>query len=378
MNEQRTLFDVKVRSHQSDKTKLGATKTGFGMTLAGVLLLGLSIVAISWAGTYWYFVIGAIGGAGLIIGSLIYLLFSLIKPTKSVICLKCAHEHKIFKNALSYVCTNCNELLLLSKDPQQSLAFSTCPYCGLKTAASSDAAPFLCPDCGIMRRTDSKHVGPQKECSGCGFRVPEEAIYCVSCGSMLKTDLQSWTEKEIKDLVNDLDWRAGKSPRGHLYFAKALLHSLSAFQNRDNFKDIEYSPFHLLEESLISLEVAANNEKTHQDCGKLLPEVDRTYARLLNWELSVIESTLSESGSSEGFDKIPVKDACITPRRRLEDLFGEELQKYGSLGKWNADLLKWEQIKSPTGRPLDKYRLVNHDKLKQESTRFAEWVAKSS
>ena len=116
MEKPRTLFEGKVRSHQSDKTKVGTISTGSGMILAGILCLGGCIVTIYFVGTYWYFVIGAVGGAGLIIGGLIYLIFNLLRPTRSVICLKCGHEHKIFKNARSYVCTNCNELLLLSKD----------------------------------------------------------------------------------------------------------------------------------------------------------------------------------------------------------------------------------------------------------------------
>lgn len=40
-------------------------------------------------------------------------------------------------------------------------------------------------------------------------------------------------------------------------------------------------------------------------------------------------------------------------------------------------LLVWEEVKSITGRPLGKYKLVNYDKLKKESERFAEWEARS-
>jgi predicted RNA-binding Zn-ribbon protein involved in translation (DUF1610 family) len=377
MEKKRTLFEAMVQDRQSEKTTRGAVKGALGLTLGGVLCLGVSILVMWLVGAYWYFVLGAIAGAGLIIYGLATVLFSLFRPTKITICPKCKHEHEIYRGARSYVCTNCNELLLLGEDTAQNPGFSTCPCCGLKTAVSGDADPFLCPDCGILRRPNSNEVGTQKECPGCGFRVPAKAIYCVSCGKFLKTDLQAWTGEDGKDLVKDLDWRAGKSPRGHFIFSKAILNSLNISLNEGNFEDIEYSPFDLLDASMISLEVAANNEKTYKDCGTLLPELDKTYGRLLNWELSVIESVFSESDSSATLAKVPIKDTYIAARQRLEELFGEDLQACGSIGKWNVKLLEWEEIKSSTtGASTGKYQLVKYDKLKQESSRFAEWVAK--
>jgi predicted RNA-binding Zn-ribbon protein involved in translation (DUF1610 family) len=374
MEDDRTLFRIKVHEHFSGRTRRGATSTG-----AFVLLIAVVVGLASFMGNrsfdYWMFKLFLLLSPFVAIGAIIYIVTSLVRPTRKVVCASCQRELNILGNARSFACPDCGQLLLLGKETTKQPAFSTCTYCGLETAICEDVGPYLCPDCGITLPQDSQRGDEQVTCPDCGSKIPWEAIYCITCDHILRSDIEILKEK----LKDDLEWKAGKSPAGHYYHCKAIILSISNLFEGGDFEGCEKSPFDLLEEALVSLEEASIDQKVLKRCGSLLQQIDNVYRDLLAWELGVLNRMFSpteQKDSSLPF-QLPYKEEYIVARRRVEAIFRDALETFGSVGKWNDKLVMWEERKDVYGTPTDRYEVheSGYDGLKEEKARLDKWAS---
>ncbi len=260
--------------------------------------------------------------------------------------------------------------MLLSNQSHTQPTDSTCTYCGHRTAVSPDLKSYICSECGVQQQAGSVDPVKQMECPYCHAHIPIQAIYCVHCNEILKLDLLEWMDRGGHDFVHDLNWRAGKSSSGHLVFAKALLKSLNTILSKgDDTKEMKYSPFDILYESMISYEVAVNDAESIDACAGFLPELDRIYGNIINWALSVLQDSQSVSRSAQLAQEIRAKSNYLVARQRVETVFGDKLQTYGSIGLWCTNLIEWVQTQN------SQYRMKNYNKLKEEVIRFNEWMA---
>lgn len=375
MEKDKTLFAIKVHNHFSDKTKKGAAGNGLAMLVAGVSAGIVGVLGLKLVGG-WMFELALLLSPFFAIWGGIYIVFNLLRPVRKVVCPSCKLEHNIFQNARSYACPACNQFFFLGEETIKQPTFSICPYCGLKTAVCEDAGPYLCPDCGITLKQKIQRANEQKNCPSCGSRIPSEAVYCRTCGEILRTDIQNLEKEDDKELNYDLEWKAGKSTLGHFYYSKTIILSINNLLEKSNLKGFEKSPFVLLEEALLSLEVASIDAKIYEQCGSLLPQLDKTYRNLLGWELSVFDSVFSQSERLDSFPPLPLNEEYFTARRRVERIFGDALESFGSIGKWNEKLLEWQEITKSPGMLPQRHQLDNYDRLKEEKLRFDKWASK--
>jgi hypothetical protein len=133
-----------------------------------------------------------------------------------------------------------------------------------------------------------------------------------------------------------------------------------------------------LEESLVSLEVAAGDETVKKEFKTVFPLLDLTYSRIIDWELGLLTDAEAGKAGTDYINKIPMEEKYIPPRKRLELLFGDDLPSFGSIGEWSEGLVKWEEVKSVTGASTGKYRIKSYATLKLEAQRFADWKVKSA
>lgn len=95
---------------------------------------------------------------------------------------------------------------------------SYCANCGTKL---QDGFEF-CPECGqgVSNNSAGTYTGKYKTCKKCGESMPEDAFYCLSCGTTFDDPQSDFSE--IKSRVNNL----GKSPQ------KAVDTSVGIWRNK--------------------------------------------------------------------------------------------------------------------------------------------------
>ncbi len=374
--EVKTLFQQKAEEYREkqDSTKEEGLRSALGIlgiSLAAVVggivlfplmwavkkLLALAVIMVIIGGT-----IGTVGG-------IIFTVVAFVSPSKLVTCPICRTEHRIYKSIRKYICASCRVLLLLGNDSRLIPHLSTCPYCELQTAVSDDHGRFLCPNCGIIRQPSGTDIGETKTCPECKNIVPKESIYCKFCENILKSNFAQPTEGDPL-LAYDEYWKIGKDATGHFYFAKALLKLI-----QERIDMVEKTKFSLrvaevqlllskLTDSLMSLEEALQEPNLRSSVAAFLPEVDLTYTDLLKSELRGVQSRTT-------FPKealpILVNEPHITARERIENIFADSLESFGSIGKWNGKLVDVEK------REDDILIIHGYQRLEAEVNRFTEW-----
>ena len=387
----RTLFAERTLAYQENQTRTKGDVLGTGL---GILAIGLLVtvacgVGLFLVGGFWVFILGTLIGIVLIVVAPVVLLVGALSPTKKVSCPSCRAEHRVLRSTQKYICPKCLELLRLGKGPVCHMAFVTCPYCDHKAAVSEDHGLFVCSNCGLLCTSNGDRQSTEDtNCPTCGRVVPEEALYCVSCDSTLKTGLPA-PPSEDPGLAYDEDWVAGKDAVGHFHFARVLLEQIRAETPCPPSTRHEESPIRQIEKALLSLGQVAADPNTRPRCLVILPDVDQVYARVLRWELDVAEIRLSAKELTPVIKEvieviayeIPTDEQHISARRQLETLLGDAVRSTGSIGKWSDKLLVWRKEQTTKSsisvfmtQDVDFYVLAGCEGLRNEVTRFSQWL----
>ncbi len=369
---QQTLFQEKADAYQNaqDRTKKAGITTGLSVLVVSVLALIVSTVLQYGLGETCGVIlcvlpIVMIGSALGIVGGIVWTVVNLVRPTKLVTCSGCGTEHRIYRSVRKYMCTNCRAMLLLGKDVEMRPQFSACPCCGLRTAVSADHGRFICPNCGIVREpAGTRGLVKIQSCPECNQPVPEGAIYCMSCGSILKVDFSQPAQGD-PTFAYDQDWKTGKNATGHLSFAKAILKGIRKGLGQAGDVEKVQALMTRLEDTLLSVEEAWQESVLRPSVEAVLPDIDLTYAALLESELRLVQALGTQKLEKDAL-KILAAEPHITPRRRVEDILEDALQSSGSIGKWGEKLVDVEQA--------DKFsRVKGYETLKTEVDRFVTW-----
>jgi len=369
--ERKTLFQVRANSYQKERERTKEAGIRESLTFLGSTVVGLIVSVI-----LYYILRGGCGVIialiGIVLSSLfivigvIYTIVSLVRPTKVVTCPRCGTEHRMYKSARKYMCANCWALLLLGKDPGVAPRLSACPYCGLQTAVTDDHGRFICPNCGIVREpTRIEGWAETQACPECNQTVPEGAIYCKSCGSILKSDFSQPVQGDPA-LAYDRDWEIGKDAVGHFYLSKALLKGIrEGIRPGLDIVEVQSLLDGKLRDALISLEEALQDSELRSSVESVLPEVDLTYAALLELKLSSLQALEPEKVVPEGASMKIRAESHIRPRRSIENILGASLESSGSIGKWGENLV---DFRLGVGSYVESY-----ERLKTEVARFVTW-----
>lgn len=279
-NASKTLFQQDADWNLQSSTKGGAAKIDALAIAIGAVILALFFV---FQDDWFRWVLLIIGGLALLAG-LAMLRGDLTKPTKTVICPKCSTEHQIFQSVRRYPCTNCRTLLLMTEDDTISPQFCACPYCGLETAVTHNYGQFLCSNCGIVREPAATKWERAGDCPTCGKAIPDGVIYCSTCKKIFITDFSQPLHGD--DSFNyGLEWEMGKDAEGHLQYARSLLISIrveaeTTGMDLDDLVRID-SLLGQMGKALKSVEEALQNPELRSTVVSMVPEIDRTYATLL-------------------------------------------------------------------------------------------------
>jgi len=120
-----------------------------------------------------------------------------------------------------------------------------------------------------------------------------------------------------------------------------------------------------LEDTLLSVEEAWQESVLRPSVEAVLPDIDLTYAALLESELRLVQALGTQKLEKDAL-KTLAAEPHITPRRRVEDILEDALQSSGSIGKWGEKLVDVEQA--------DKFsRVKGYENLKTEVDRFVTW-----
>lgn len=392
--QSKTLFYQEAETYQNGllRTKQAAVKDslkGLGIYLLAVIVLVIVLVILG-KNSPALFKCAVVGAPLLIGGMIIQFGIRLVYPARAITCPRCkTHHSSIYKKEKVYMCTVCGSLLLLGKDANAMPQYSGCPYCGLQTAVTNDCAPFSCPNCGIVRRPNDVQIpGEMHPCPNCEQAVPKEAIYCVNCGGILRSDLPQpnvqWRrigqtfesfypsqerQKEDPLLLYDQDWRIGKNAEGHLHFARVQLESIrEGVKKTNDLAEVEALLLKLWD-ALISIEEVLQLSGLRASVEAIVPEIDETYAALLDCELSVIQSSDLEKWYEEPVLNIFVAEPHIIARGRVEEILDRSLLTSGSIGRWEDKLV------AVYFKPDDdkKRQVTGFKRLKSEVTRFSAW-----
>lgn len=373
---QETLFQVKSKTYQENQPRSlkQGLKKGLNTMGGGIfaLILGLLVNYIVIQLTDRAF---GMAQCIIILSPIIFLVgvimtvIYLLRPSKSVICPKCHTKHRLYRNVEKYMCEECRTLLLLGEDAKLMPQFSTCSYCGLQTAVTSDHGYFICPNCGIIRESSKTNAETTTQnCPECNEILPEGVIYCKTCGRILMDDFSQPVHGD-PTLAFDLDWKIGKDATGHYQFSKALMKSLALElkKERENLKIHSLIP--MLENIFLSVEQAMQDNSCYQAIEPLIPKLDLIYADLLDVELQLIQSPPPKyEWQSDDFQYLSF-EPHIKARRRVEEIFANSLKTIGSIGAWDEHLVIVQTVNNIS-------QIVSFEKLKNEAARFKDWKDK--
>lgn len=99
-----------------------------------------------------------------------------------------------------------------------------------------------------------------------------------------------------------------------------------------------------LEDTLLSVEEAWQESVLRPSVEAVLPDIDLTYAALLESELRLVQALGTQKLEKDAL-KTLAAEPHITPRRRVEDILEDALQSSGSIGKW---VRSWWMSSMPT------------------------------
>ena len=374
--EHKTLFREKADTYQSGQYRTKKVGLRTSLLALGVRVLGLIVSVVVYLvareafGLVWYVGPLVIGICALgTVTTLGWTVVNFVRSAKVTTCPRCGSEHRIYKSVRKYMCTECRALLLLGKDADMLPRLSPCPYCGLETAVSDDHGRFICPNCGVIR-VDGVMGGEAapRACPACHQIVPEGAIYCNDCGSILKSDFLS-PAYDDPALKYDEDWKIGKDPAGHLHFVRARLKSVRQGMVTDADVAKVQGLLVTLEDAFISLEEALQELELRPAVEALLPEIDSTYAALLELELRSVQALGSKKRRPNGALHTLFAEPHITARRRIEGILGivnGAVVPGGGIGRWGAKLVAVDWTEK-------RCWVKGYGKLRTEVSRFRTW-----
>jgi predicted RNA-binding Zn-ribbon protein involved in translation (DUF1610 family) len=381
---QKTLFREDAESYQEKefRTKAAGINTG-------LIILVLGLVGVGFFG-----IIKLISGSSrradalpILIGlcaavaalGLIVMVVNALRPVKTVTCPRCGAQHAIYRSEKKYMCPQCGALLLMGQTDTAAPQVSACPYCGLETAVTADHGSFLCPDCGIVRQPGAEGSWqPAGQCPQCHAALPVGAIFCKACGAVLANDLTRPAAAQ-PELKYDKDWQIGKSPRGHLVFARALTAGLIASRGNadprqpylEQLKKIQ-SLLEQLGEIMVHTEEALLAPESAGAAAAFLPEIDLAYAGLLEWKAAAVSGLMANpERQRQGFEGNVLcrieDEPHRSARRRIEELLGDRVAQMGSIGHWEENLVQVQREEKVS-------QIRDFRKLTAESVRFQAWT----
>lgn len=381
--QQKTIFREDAERYQDTESRTKSSGVSSGLIILILGLVGAGFFGImklitgsSRRGEALPILIGAcvvVAALGLIV-----MVVNALRPVKTVTCPRCSAQHAIYRIEKKYMCSQCGALLLVGHTDTAAPQVSACPYCGLETAATSDHGPFLCPDCGILRQPSAnKSWQPAGQCPQCQSAVPAGAVYCAVCDAVLIDDFTRPAVAQT-DLKYDKDWQIGKSPHGHLIFARALTAGLIAAQSStdpkqsylEQLKKIQ-SLLDQLREAMVHVEEAMRKPELGEAVFAFLPEIDLAYAGLLEWKANAIKRLMANPDRQRhGFEGNALcrieNEPHMSARRRIEELSGARLTQTGSIGRWEEDLVRVQRKEKDS-------QITDYSKLEAEAVRFQSW-----
>lgn len=381
--QQKTMFRSSADIYQNGEIRTKSARMNFSRNiliggLAGVAFFGIIRLVIGKQSSLDIVLIIVWLCAALAALGVITLVIGALQPIKTVICPRCRTQHAIYRSEKKYMCPQCGTLLLMGKTETAAPQLSACPYCGLETAATADHGPFLCPDCGIVRHADAGEPWqPASQCPQCHAALPAGAIFCKACDAVLVTDFTQLPAGQ-PDLTYDKDWQIGKSPHGHLMFARALKAGIVAERGKvdprqpylEQLKKIQ-SLLEQLGEVMVHTEEALLAPDSAGAATGFLLELDRAYAGLLEWEAIAIGRLMANpERQRHGFEGTALTyieaEPHMSARRRLEELLGERLAQIGSIGRWEEKLVQVQREEKVS-------QITDFRKLLNEANRFQIW-----
>ena len=109
-------------------------------------------------------------------------------PKITISCPFCGNSHTIFASVSSYICDQCNNLLLLNKTkPISPLFIAQCPICQSQWASSEELGNTRCNSCGVNVRIENSKVllaSQSINCTACGSKIYEGMYLCMSCEAL--------------------------------------------------------------------------------------------------------------------------------------------------------------------------------------------------
>jgi len=365
-----TLFQRKAEEYQKsqERTKEQALKISLA-GFAACLLVGAAIAAVLVFVTRKVPCILLVALVGCVIGAVvggIQTLVSFLRPTKVVICPTCGTEHRLYQSVRKYMCTCCRSLLLFGTDPTLQPALKECSFCKRQIAVSPDHGRFLCPNCGSMRQANAYGFQPEVvECSKCGASVPKSALYCVPCGAILKSDLDQPVVGDTL-LKYDYDWKTGKDATGHLHYVRVLLkHVANKAQGKVDLKAAQ-ALITRIEEALLSLGEAWQEPKLRPRIAEIVPQLDNTYAAVLDCELACLRELKKGATLSKEELVVISSEPHIAARREVERIMDAVLTSSGGIGKWTGELVK---VRTAGATSV----IRDYEDLENEAARFQKW-----
>jgi ribosomal protein S27AE len=276
--------------------------------------------------------------AAILLTGLYRLVSSKLKSTRPVTCPRCSHSVQIFSQVRTIICGKCGQPILLGQNPSEAVRLIPCNYCGLKTAVSSDCAPFDCPNCGVPRTgaADAPDGRAGVKCEACEAHSPRGALICTSCGAV---DVPStYVTGNQGDAVSydrngtlvkyGMDWIAGKDAIGHCLFARSLLACAREdvrLEAAGQIGLLELGSCHVaLEGAMVSIEHAAAMTTPAVVSRNLLAQVDDTYGTLLKTEIDQLRAARSDDSLIVS-QIMQGRQIYIQARRRLENLFSDAI-----------------------------------------------------
>jgi len=296
--------------------------------------------------------------------------------SKTVTCPKCKSKHALNKNVRKFMCPTCRTLLLMGSEPAPEPQFVACSYCGLETAVTTGHGNFLCPDCGILRQPDpSAKWQPGAKCLKCNTHNPAHAMVCMSCGAVQAPDLSS-PEPGLK---YDMDWKIGKSARGHAILATSYLmmtrdlHT-SSEKTDSTLNQLKYSQMslELLGKVMVSFEEVLCAPSGVKDTAQLGVEIDRVYGELIVWKSNCVSELMSSAvhqrkGFADNSLSAIESEPYLAARRRIESLVAGRTDQTYSLGRWGESLVRVKRNDAHG-------QITNFQGLTAEASRVKVWA----
>lgn len=134
----------------------------------------------------------------------IMLLSHNLSPRKIIHCPFCGKDHQVYASVRSYVCEQCNNLLLvLPSNTSDALSIAECPICHSKWGTAEQYGKSHCVNCGVELTIKDKQIlrtDQYSPCEICGKKVYSEMFFCPSCGALhanpAKKRLKDYTKSE--------------------------------------------------------------------------------------------------------------------------------------------------------------------------------------